>query len=364
MKPSSSGLLAVLLTVAASCTSYPDPYGVGSDDYVLATRESADGLRETYRLEVHSSVGDASLRLIREYPRRRPFLGFQLAEIDKPLAEQRGVKPYSGLLVEGVYPKSSAESAGILRGDVLVALDADATVYLNQVAGFEAKLKDDQQVTATVVRGQENVKVPLQTHMLDERVSDTQDIALDNMTRLSRPYAGVVLRGIPATWCERIWGKRREAVVVTSVVVGSPAWLAGIRGGDVIEEVDGAPCPSVTDLSARLAESGPAGRTMRWRLSRGPGVWHDATMQLADYSGETNVWVPLIFKLEDSCSADRWSIGPFGLLMSNRSRYVADTSVRAAKSTNIFSMLLGLFRVESRPDETEVRLLWIISFDT
>ena len=364
MKPSSSGLLAVLLCAATSCTTYSGQYYVGSDDYVLASREGPDGLRETYRLEVRSSVGDASLRLIREYPRRRPFLGFQLVEIDKPLAEQRGVKPYSGLFVEGVYPKSSAETAGILEGDVLVALDADATVYLNQVAGFESRLKADQKVTAKVLRGQESLDVPLQTNMLDERVNDTQDIALDSPARTYGPYAGVGLRGIPATWCERIYGTRREAVVVTSVEVGSPAWVAGVRGGDVIEEVDGAPCPSVVDLSARLGEQGASGQIMRWRLSRGSGVWHDATVQLSDYSGETNVWIPFIFKLENGTYTDRWTFGPFGLLMSNRNHYVADTSVRVAKTTNIFSLLFGLFRVESSPSETEVRLLWLIRFDT
>lgn len=357
-------LLAVPFLAASlfpCCRTYLGQYYVGSDDYVLASQDGADGRKDTYRLQVH---GEGALRVSSEYDRERAFLGFQLHEIDKGRAERRGVKPYSGLLVFGTYPDSSASAGGVLAGDVLLSLDGRETVYLPQIAEIESKLTSGQQVTAKVLRGQEPLELPLATKLLKERVTDEQQVPLEAAQQSHRPYAGVTLRGIPAVWCEKIFGQPRNAIVVTNVEVGSPAWLAGIRGGDVIDAVDGAPCPPVADLSRRIAELGPAGQAMTWTVRRGPGTQHEGSVALDDYSGEANAWFPLIFRVEDGTYEDYWSIGPFALVMSNRNHYVADTSTRRIETRNVFNALLGLFRVETGPRETEVRLLWIIRFDT
>ncbi len=362
MKPRLTALLLLVsLPFAAGCRTYYSQYHVGSDDYVLATRDFENGRKETYKLEAR---GTSSLRVMTEFDRERPFLGLQLAELDKGQAERRGVKPYSGLLVTGVYPKSSAAEGGVLAGDVLLSLDGIETVYQNQVPGVEAKLKEGQVVTAKLVRGQDHLDLPLPVKLLKERVSDQEVIPLDVPTVSARSYAGVTLRGIPAVWCEKIFQTKREAVVVASVEVGSPAWIAGLRGGDVIDTIDGAPVPTVQELHNRIADRGPEGDTMKFGVRRGPGQSHEGAVELEDYSGESKAWVPLVFWMECGSYEDRWSFGPFGLLMSNRNHYVADGSTRKTQTRNVFKAVLGLLRVETTPDETEVRLLWFITFET
>lgn len=358
-----TALSLVLAALLGGCVSHRTPYFVGSDDYVLATRDGPNGQQDRYQLVVGSATGDATLRVTSEYDRERPFLGLQPVELDKARAEKRGLKPYAGLLLQGVYPKSSAERAGLRAGDVLLALDGKETVYLSQVAEIEAGLADGRNVVARLLRGQTDMEVTLTTQLLKERVSDAQDVGLEASIP-HKPYAGVNLRGIPAVWCEKMYGERRNAIVVTSVEVGSPAWLAGIRGGDVIDRVDGAPAPTVQALSRAIAERGEAGQPMRWHVTRGPGEAYEATIGLRDYGGETNVWVPLVFWLENGTTSDKWSVGPFGLVMSNKNHYVGDSRTRAVETRNVFSAILGLIRVETGPDDTEVRLLWFITFDT
>ncbi|MBL8751852.1 MAG: PDZ domain-containing protein [Planctomycetes bacterium] len=360
MKPSLL-VVASILPFLVGCRTYTSTQHVGSKAYVLASRDLPDGAKETYQLEAY---GTPSVRQVREFDRERPFLGLQVQEIDKGAAERRGVKPYSGLLVTGTYPKSSAADAGVLAGDVLLSLDGRETVYLPQVSAIEAALRDGQLVTAKVLRGQDQQDLPLSVKLLKERVTEQQSILLDKAQPHERPYAGLTLGGIPAVWCERIFGQKREAVVVTEVEVGSPAWLAGLRGGDVIDTVDGAPVPTVQELSARIAAEGPGGATMQFGVRRGPGPVYAGAVELEDYSGEAKAWVPLVFWMENGTYEDRWSIGPFGLLMSNRNRYVANNETREVETHNVFKAVLGLFRVETSPTETEVRLLWIIRFET
>lgn len=354
-------LLAVCLLAlpfAASCTSYSVQHFVGSDDYEVARIESADGAVETFRLH-----NGRSLRVTTDYERDRPFLGFQVQEMTKPRAEQRGVKPYSGLLVTGTDEKSSARQAGVRNNDVLLAIDGQEIVYLDQLADVEAKLRDQQAVQVQLLRGAQEIQVELRANMLHENVRDSQEIALQSPPPSPRPYAGVKLRGVPSVWAERMLGEPRNAVIVSEVEVGSPAWLAGVRGGDLIETVDGAPVPEVDVLSQRIAAKGEAGQTMTWGVRREVGRTYEAEIALEDYSGTAGVGIPLLFSASNGVYEDKWRIG-WGLIMGNRNNYVANQQTRRVETRNRFSALLGLFKVDSRPDETRVRLLWFIHFDT
>lgn len=358
--PKPISLLLLLLTLwLPACRTWHASSFVAGDDYVLATRE-AEGKKETYRLHVRGT----SLRVTTEQKVARRFLGLQVVEIDKAQAERRGVKPYSGLLVTGTYPKSAAAEGGIEAGDVVLAIGERETVYLGHVAAAEAGLRDGQGVVVKVLRGQQEQERTLQVRSIEEDVTETQDIPLERGATIEPPYAGVVLHGIPPVWCERIFGAARNAVVVTQVEVGSPAWLAGIRGGDVIETVDGQPVPNVSDLSRRIAEQGPSGTPMQWAVRRGAGETFVGNVELDDYSGEARFWFPFVVYVKNAVAEDCWTLGPLGLLMRNKNEYVAMSQSRRVQTRNVFSMVLGLFRVESGPSETEVRLLWFIRFDT
>ena len=359
-----ASVLFACLLLAPACTTYHHQFQLGADDYVLATHDRGDGLTETYRLHVRSSTGDAMLRVETDRERVVPFLGFRLLEIDAQVGADRGVQPYSGLLVEGVYPKSAAAEAGVLAGDVLLTLDGKPMAYAVQIADFEASLVAGRVVAATVLRGQSELDLELVPTTTRRSERDTQDVPLEAAPPATRPFVGAALRGIPSVWCERIFGEPREAVVVTSVEVGSPAWLAGLRGGDLIEAVDGGPVPPVDVLVQRTRDVAAADATTTWRVRRGDDAVWEATLAPWDYSGETRFWLPLVFGLRDGVYSDRWAVGPLGLVMSNRNSYVADSRTRAVATRNVFHALLGLVRVETSPDSTEVRLLWIIRFET
>lgn len=178
------------------------------------------------------------------------------------------------------------------------------------------------------------------------------------------PHAGVTLRGATPAIDREILGETGSVVWVADIEVGSPAWLAGVRRGDLIERVDGAAVPPVETLARRIAELGEAEGQMQWQVRRGRSAPFEATMQLADYRKDTELWVPLVVHVEGEVQRDRWSLGPLGLVMSNRNTYLYETRTREPETENVFSALLGLLRVETRPRETEVRLLWFICLET
>ncbi|HEY0838669.1 MAG TPA: PDZ domain-containing protein, partial [Vulgatibacter sp.] len=70
---------------------------------------------------------------------------------------------------------------------------------------------------------------------------------------------------------------RRRAVIAAEVVVGGPAFAAGVRRGDRIISVDGAPLPEGAGLGYAVARiRGPVGAPVTLDLERG-GVRFRAT---------------------------------------------------------------------------------------
>lgn len=362
MTKSLRSVLLFAFTTFAGCTTYEEEVQVGAVDYLLAQRDDPTTGETSIWLDV-SGGGEGRLRVESTASKEQPYLGFKAREIDKDRAETRGVKAFSGLLVTKVFGGSGAAEGGVEVGDVLLSIDGHPTVYAQQLEKVEASLRVGQRLATKVLRGQTETDLSIEVRVHGQRDTETVSVPLERATITHRPYAGVNVRGIPADWCKKIWDDARNAVVVTSVEVGSPAWVAGVRGGDVIETIDGAPVPPVAEVSRQIEERGARGETVQWRVRRQDQV-HEATIHLDDYSGEANVWVPLIFRVQNGVYRDRWSVGPFGLLLGNRNEYVADNTTRAIKTRNVFSAILGLFRVETKPNETDVRLLWFIHIDT
>jgi hypothetical protein len=350
---------ASLALLAAGCTGYQDRYPIGEPSHELLRRTLPGAGLEVFRLETRVATGDAWLEITRERDRQRPFLGLKLAELDTASAARRGLEPWTGMLVLGTYPDSAAAQGGVLAGDVLRSIDGRATITLNQVAEAEANLSPAQPATVHVWRDRADLALALSAHLLKERVTSSDSVPLDAPVASQRPFAGFTLRGLAPVWCEQIFGSPRPVTVITTVDVGSPAWLAGFRGGDLVEAVDGGPPPPAGELARTIDERGARGQPITLRVRQGTAV-HEASIALHDFAGATQVGVPLVFDVADGVAEDRWSLLPFGLLAAHSFRYLPDAD-REARTESTFSCLFGLVQVQSRSDGGHVRLFWLIT---
>jgi hypothetical protein len=346
------------LPLATSCSVHSNDISrefVVARDYEISQVARPDGSVETFTLR-----GGKSIEVSTVAAKDRPFLGLEFQELTRERAEQRGVKPYSGLLLTGTVADSGARRAGLRKHDVLLALDGQEIYYADQLAEVVGQLQDGQQVAAKLLRGDHPLEVSVTASLIREDEREVEVFKLDGASVLPRPFAGVQLRGVPAGFAERMFGTRLPVVVVSEVEVGSPAWLAGVRGGDLIESVDGEPVPDAEALIQQIQVKGSAGQEMTWQVRREVGQTHEAEIALADYSGTSGVSVPLVLRVSNGTYEDSWSLG-LGLLMGNRNNYVINHASRDVRTRNRFSMLFGLLRVDSQPEETCVRLLWLIT---
>jgi len=361
-RPSSRAQVVALSAVAlcvSSCTSYTYEIRIPNERFEVARAQTGSGVTESLFVEARL---EATMESVVETDRERPTLGLQVRELDREGADRRGVAPYSGLLVTGTLADSAARSAGVVPGDVILSGGGQKTVYANLLPSVESSLTSGVATTLRVLRGQQESDLQATPKAKRERETTRQNVALESVDS-ARPYAGLVLRGVPEELGGRVLGEGKNGVLVASVEVGSPAWIAGFRCGDFVDQVDGTPTPPARQLAATIYERGVQGGSIAMTVRRGTSAQHTATIELRDYTTTKKVWVPFVYYREQGVPKTCWTTGPLGILASGKSTYVSDARGREAETHDTFRALLSLIRYDSSPRGDCLRLLWFIHID-
>src|SRR2546422_2422723 len=100
-------------------------------------------------------------------------------------------------------------------------------------------------------------------------INQARDVMQQLITRsrVVRGCLGILIHDVTDHLSGSLGGKEREGVLVAEVMKGSPAETAGLRAGDVVVELSGAPIKEVPDLQRRIASIKP-GQTMKLTVIR------------------------------------------------------------------------------------------------
>ncbi len=215
-----------------------------------------------------NSAHSAMIELIQKGRIERGFLGVQVASLDAVTAARLGVKSTVGAFVLGVVEGSAAEAAGLMRGDIILAIDGkpikDNIDLIKEISstgpGREVALEIERNGVKTTVRvtiGQ----------FSDEQTSARIQSGGPSGSEPRTPGlggSGELLDGIkvvdlsPELRIKLQLPSDITGAVVESVTPNSPA-ARFLRPGDVIEAVQN---QAVTDAESFkfLAKNIPSGR--------------------------------------------------------------------------------------------------------
>ncbi|GAB0057464.1 Periplasmic serine endoprotease DegP [Candidatus Magnetaquicoccaceae bacterium FCR-1] len=201
----------------------------------------------------------------------RGWLGVRIQTVTKELAEALGLGDQRGALVASVEPKSPAEAAGVRSGDVIVRFDGHEVGRMKELPAIVAETPVNKKVTMEVVRAGESRKMEVViAAMRDDEPAEDEDEERDaGSGKQEKTILGVVPQALTSEWRERLeLPAGIEGVVVANVESGSPADQAGMRPGDLIQELNRKPIKSVEDLRAVLGKANP-GQTLLVLMRRG-----------------------------------------------------------------------------------------------
>ena len=144
---------------------------------------------------------------------------------------------------------SAADRAGIRRGDAIVAINGQDVADSNELRNRIAQLGPDASVDLTIVRNGETQTVKATLEVLP---STTVANAGTNSPADERT-AGLVVEPLTPQRARQMGLSDSGGLLVTGVDPNGPASQAGIRTGDVIQQVDGQALDSTEDLRRALS---------------------------------------------------------------------------------------------------------------
>ena len=181
----------------------------------------------------------------------RGYLGVSIQSITPELAAALKLDGTRGALVGEVMPDSPAAQAGLQTGDVITAFDGQPVATSQDLPGMVAATPVDQDVTVTVQRQGQPLELAVTVGKMH-----TETAQVSQSRESGRGSLGLYLRDRQAESDGGDDPAPGHGVLVTRVRPGSPAAASGIRGGDVILQVDRKPVASIADVKQVLAETG------------------------------------------------------------------------------------------------------------
>jgi serine protease Do len=196
----------------------------------------------------------------------RGWLGVNIQDVNRELAESFGMKKPQGALVAKILPKSPAEAAGIQVGDIILAYNGIEITNSSALPPMVGMTKIGETAKLKVLREGSYKELVVKIGALptddDEPVLAKGELEGQLVSRL-----GVRAANLTAEMREQL-EVTKFGVLVTDVVQRSPAFEAGLRKGDVIQRLQDQSVKDVNHLQ-ELAKGLVKGKTVAVLVLRG-----------------------------------------------------------------------------------------------
>jgi serine protease Do len=183
----------------------------------------------------------------------RAYLGIMVQDITPGISKAMNLKDMKGVLVGDVTPSGPASRSGVQRGDVILEVNGKPMEDSRELRNSISMMNPDSTVKLKILRNGNptDVSVKLGDLPSDKEQAKTEggssDKALDGVTVENLDAQSARQLGLPAA---------ATGVVVTDINPTSSLASAGMRRGDVIQEVNHQPVRNVTQFEEAMRKAG------------------------------------------------------------------------------------------------------------
>jgi len=183
----------------------------------------------------------------------RAFLGVEIQDISRDIADAMGLEEANGVLVPEVVKGSAAEEAGIKNSDVITELNGKPLMSANQLRNWIALLRPGTKVQLAVLRDgkRHTFDVTLGSRSpAGQAASQAPDIP---------PELGFSVQNLTDELAEDLGYQGQIGVVVTEVDVDSQAARAGVAAGALIQQVNRRLVSNTEEFNEQIAKAAKKG---------------------------------------------------------------------------------------------------------
>jgi Do/DeqQ family serine protease len=186
----------------------------------------------------------------------RAQLGVTVQTVTADMAASLGLKQSGGVIVSSVSPDSAADRAGLERGDVITSLNGKSVHDMHALRNRIADAGPGSTADLTIVRDGAEKHVSAKLEELDaKRLARGGEQGDNDRGSADKTALGVSVAPLTPELASRLGVPRTATgVVVENIDPDGRAADAGIREGDVIQEVNRKAVKSADDLRAALQQ--------------------------------------------------------------------------------------------------------------
>ena len=173
---------------------------------------------------------------------KRGLLGVQIGNMNATIAERLHLDINQGVLVSVVVPGGAAEEAGILPGDVIIAIDDHQVNSVSELQEWVARNRPGKEIYVTFIRNSEQQKIKA-------RLKNSEGNEKMEKREVNFEIEGATFENVPYRDLTKL--QLEGGVRVKEVQKGK--WeKAGLKEGFVIGFIDKVPVDNVEDLNRIL----------------------------------------------------------------------------------------------------------------
>ncbi len=184
----------------------------------------------------------------------RSQLGVTVQNVTSDMAQSLGLKQVGGVIVGSVTADSAADRAGIKQGDVILSFNGQPVHDMNSLRNRVADTAPGTNANVVIARDGSERTVTVKLEEAKTGKNARRDSESDD--RNDKTALGVSVAPVTPDLADRLGlSKNAKGLVVEDVNPDGRAADAGIRSGDVIQQVNRQAVQSVDDLRAALQRS-------------------------------------------------------------------------------------------------------------
>src|SRR4026207_613437 len=186
---------------------------------------------------------------------RRGMLGVTIQSVDADLASSLSLPSARGAIVTSVANGGPAERAGLKRGDVILAVNKQPVADNNSLRNLVASLPPGSNVEVTALRNGRDQNFEVALAELPERQRPEEETS--SAPGPGSGKCGLARQPAPPEMASRYGlDADDQGLLVTGVDPAGNAANAGIRQGDLIQEVNRQAVKTIAQFSAAAAQAG------------------------------------------------------------------------------------------------------------
>ena len=218
---------------------------VGVNSRIFSGTGGYMGLSFSIPIDVAMEVAD---QIKRTGKVTRSYLGVNLQDIDRNLAEAYRLSKPEGALITQIAPSSPAARAGLKEGDVILKFNNNAISRAADLLNYLNRTQPNQSIDLEVLRDERKRNI---SATLGSAPDDTPAKGQSELQKRG-PILGVSIRNLSEAELTRL--NLKGGIYIQDVQSGGLAAQARIQSGDIVTQVNGKAIENTTEFANTIAE--------------------------------------------------------------------------------------------------------------